>query len=127
MNSETVTLQIAKPTVEASIFPVDPLSAVVTSGVSDMVMFSLLGSIGIPLEMLALPAVFGSSPDRPFGVIKDSQLGFNYQERVVVITQEKLSRLPVGGGVTVPIPYIEPPDPSLGGALTLYLRVQRIQ
>jgi hypothetical protein len=125
MNSPTVQLQSSKPGVEASIFPVDPLAAVGTGAGTDMFVGSLLGSIGIPVEMLALPALIGISFDRPFGIASDSQLGFNYQERVVLITQEKLSGLPVGGGVTVPIRYLEPG--SLGGDLTLYLRVERIR
>ena len=124
MNSETMTRQSSNAAVTASTFPLDPASAVGT-GAGDMFVGALLGSIGMPAEMLALPAVLGISFDRPFGVIQDGALGFMYQERVVLITQEKLSSVPVGGGVTVPIQYTEPL--SLGGALTLYLRIQRIR
>lgn len=125
MNSETMARQKSNPAVTASTFPLDPASAVGTTA-GDMFVGALLGSIGIPAQMLALPAVIGISFDRPFGVIQDGALGFMYQERVVLVTQEKLSSVPVGGGVTVPIQYTEPPN-SLGGALTLYLRIQRIR
>ena len=126
MNSETMQRQRSSSTVVASTFPVDPL-AVVTTAPGEMLLGALLGAIGLPPEVLALPALVGISFDRPIGVMKDGQLGFIYQERVVLITQEKLSGVPVGGGVTVPIRYTEAGDASLGADLTLYLRVQRIR
>lgn len=119
MQSETIVSQTSKPALSWNVIPLDAGEAL-GEVVTEMLIW--------PLGALNLVAgVLGSSPDRPFGIARETTGGWVYQERVVVITQEKLAGLPVGGGVTVPIPYNDPPDQTLGGALTLYLRVQRIQ
>ena len=50
-----------------------------------------------------------------------------YQERLMLITREKLTSLNVGDGITAAIPFAEPIDPFLNGMYTLYIRVQRLQ
>jgi hypothetical protein len=64
--------------------------------------------------------------DRPIGLIEYQSVG-NYQERLLVITREKLASLAVGGGVTVAIPYGEPFNNMLNGLYTAYVRVERTQ
>jgi len=119
MKSTTIVSQTSKPVLTWGVIPFD---AGETLG--EMVAEMLIWPLG-PMNIVA--GVLGLSSDRPFGITKETTGGWLYQERVVVITQEKLASLPIGGGVTIPIQYNDPPDQTLGGALTLYLRVERIQ
>jgi hypothetical protein len=118
MTSSIVLLQTARPNLAYDIMPLD-----VGQVAGEVAKTMLLWPLG-PLNLVA--GVLGLSPDRPFGIARENPDTWLYQERVVVITQEKLAALTVGGGVTVAIPYTDPPDQTLGGALTLYVRVERI-
>jgi hypothetical protein len=66
--------------------------------------------------------------DRPLGLTA-APLIAPYDERVVLVTQERLSALTAAGNsIDLPIRYSEPnADPLLGGDYTLYLRVERTQ
>jgi hypothetical protein len=64
--------------------------------------------------------------DRPIGLSPAGDAAI-YQERLAVVTREKLSALTPGAGITVAVPFTEPVDGALGGSYTLYLRVERIQ
>jgi hypothetical protein len=118
MTSSIVLLQTAKTNVAWDILPLD--AGQVAGEVAKTMFLWPLG----PINLVA--GVLGSSPDRPFGIVKENADTWLYQERVAVITQEKLAGLPVGGGVTLAIPFTDPPDQTLGGAVTAYLRVERL-
>ena len=64
--------------------------------------------------------------DRPIGLNVYQSVG-NYQDRLLVITREKLESLAVGSGVTVAIPLAEPFNNQLNGLYTVYVRVERTQ
>lgn len=67
-----------------------------------------------------------ANTDRPIGLMPGGSV-LDYQDRLVVITREKLQSLAVGAGITVAVPFAEPFDGALNGLYTLYLRVERVQ
>lgn len=79
----------------------------------------LIGSYSWLMPLMA-------TTDRPIGLAPMQQAA-HYQDRVVVITREKLTALTPGTGTTIAIPFGEPMDNVLNGMYTLYLRVERIQ
>jgi len=64
--------------------------------------------------------------DRPIG-LSPAGNATSYQDRLIVITREKLHGLEPGAGLTVTIPLAEPADGVLDGSYTLFLRVERTQ
>ena len=64
--------------------------------------------------------------DRPIGLSEYQSVG-QYQDRLIVITHEKLAKLTVGTGTTLVIPFGEPANGKLNGLYQLYVRVERIQ
>jgi hypothetical protein len=64
--------------------------------------------------------------DRPIGLAPAQQAAHN-QDRVVVVTREKLTSMAPGTGNTIAVPFREPFDNFLNGIYTAYLRVERIQ
>jgi hypothetical protein len=68
---------------------------------------------------------FGPSNDRPIGMRAAFGV-FIYEERMAVITYEKVATMKSGEGVSIAIPLKEPPGLALNGDYTLYLRVKRL-
>jgi hypothetical protein len=64
--------------------------------------------------------------DRPIGLL-GGQNTTQYQDRMLVLTREKLSALTPGTSQLILIPFAEPVDGALNGLYTLYVRVERIQ
>jgi hypothetical protein len=71
---------------------------------------------------------FVQGNDRPIGLGRGGLLVVTYQDRFIVITQEKLASLKVGEGVNLVIFYAEPNNvTTLGAIYTLFVRVDRTQ
>lgn len=119
LTSPTVTLQYTNTSVTSAVVPLDPLTVAAPPAPTFM------GPVtnGYKIAVLA----FGPSSDRPIGMSTFGLGVVSYQERLMLITQEKLASLNVGDGVTLAIPYAEPIDIFLNGIYTLYVRVQRLQ
>jgi hypothetical protein len=75
--------------------------------------------------VLEMSFVTTNQMDRPIGLSSYQNVD-QYQDRVMVITREKLGALPVGGGVQLAIPFAEPRDNKLNGLYQLFVRVERI-
>jgi hypothetical protein len=79
-----------------------------------------------------LPVVIGISEatnggiDRPIGLAEYQNVD-QYQDRLVVITREKLASLAVGAGTTLVVPFGEPANGKLNGLYQMFIRVERIQ
>lgn len=76
--------------------------------------------------VMLMSSLSPTNMDRAIGLTEYQNLD-QYQDRIVVITHEKLVSLPVGGGVSLTIPYAEPYNNILNGLYQLYVRVERIQ
>ncbi len=101
------------------------LSSIVAPGDPTIQVANFLGG---PIGAYLLNALYGGTNDRdrPIGLI-DYQGSSKYQDRLVVITREKLASLAVGAGMTLPIPFAEPMNNRLNGLYTAFIRVERIQ
>jgi hypothetical protein len=76
--------------------------------------------------VMLMSSLSPTNMDRAIGLSEYQNLD-QYQDRLVVLTNEKLKSLPVGGGVSLTIPYAEPFNNILNGLYQLYIRVERIQ
>ncbi len=80
-----------------------------------------------PPVLFTLSDVNGNVLDRPIGLTAQPLVA-TYEDRFMVLTREKVAALATGAGTNLAIVYDEPMnDPFLGGAYTLYLRVERVQ
>jgi hypothetical protein len=71
---------------------------------------------------------FVQGNDRPIGLGRSGLNVVNYQDRFIVITQEKAASLKVGEGFTLPIFFAEPNSiTTLGAVYTLFVRIDRLQ
>lgn len=70
---------------------------------------------------------FAPETDRPVGLGSGGPAVVTYQDRFIVVTQERVAALGVGEGITLPMPYGEPVGTLTGAIYTLYVRVQRVQ
>ena len=114
----SITSQYSTPAVTFAVVPLSPLVAAAPPAPA----FTSAPTDGYKLADLAI----GPNSDRPVGM--RSNIGvLIYEERMSVITREKVNSLNAGDGVTIIIPFAETPELFLGGHYTLYLRVQRVQ
>jgi hypothetical protein len=118
MATKAVATQYTTTTVSSALVALDPL----TNAAPPAPSFSQPPSSGYKIAALA----FGPGSDRPIGMTAAPGV-LVYQERVTLITREKLYALNAGDGITIAIPFAEPIDVALSGIYTLYLRVQRTQ
>ena len=119
IQSPAVQNQLANASLMSLTVPVDPtFQTAVTVG---NIFAPMLG--GFLMEMSALSS---TQIDRPIG-LNEYQNVDQYQDRVMVVTREKLKSLPVGGGVQLAIPFPEPFNNRLNGLYQLFVRVERVQ
>ena len=69
---------------------------------------------------------FGPSNDRPIGMTAFPGV-FIYEERISVLTYEKVATMKTGDVLPMAVPLKEPTGLALNGDYTLYLRVKRLQ
>ena len=119
IQSPVVQNQLTSTTLTSLIVPVDPTFQDLTTLAN--VFAPMVG--GFLMEMSALSS---TQMDRPIG-LNEYQNVDQYQDRVMVITREKLLSLPVGGGVSLTIPFAEPYNGRLNGLYQLFVRVERVQ
>lgn len=110
--------QYASPGLTSALVPLDRLINVAPPAPT----FNSPATQGYKIAALA----FGPSSDRPIGMGAAPGV-LTYQERVMLLTREKVNTLGAGDGVTIAVPFAEPIDIALNGIYTLYVRVQRIQ
>jgi hypothetical protein len=118
MGSAAVTGQYGNPSLTSAVVPLSSLTTAAPPAPTFM------GPVTNGYKIAAL--AFGPSSDRPIGMSAVPGV-LIYQERVTLITREKVNSLNPGDGVTIAIPYAEPLDILLNGIYMLYLRVQRVQ
>jgi len=89
---------------------------------------ALIGTFlpGVLPVVIAISETTNNGIDRPIGLAEYSNID-QYQDRLVVITHEKLASLTVGTGTTLVVPFAEPMNGKLNGLYQLYVRVERIQ
>lgn len=119
LNTPAVQNQLSMSAVTSIVEPKDA-ALTIASTLTSVFTGGLVGNFGFMSTLL------NANIDRPIGLSPGGNAS-NYQDRLVVITQEKLAALTVGQGITVAIPFIEPADGILNGLYTLYLRVERTQ
>ncbi len=119
LSSPTVQRQLNTPTISSAVVPKNP-AVQVANALTTLFTGGLVGSFGF-ISMLAT-----ANLDRPIGLAPGGN-ATEYQDRLVVITREKLKTLQPGYGTTVSVPFAEPANGSLDGVYMLYLRVDRIQ
>ena len=119
IQSPAVQNQLASTSLMSLTVPVDPTFQ--TAVVVGNIFAPMLG--GFLMEMSALSS---TQMDRPIG-LNEYQNVDQYQDRVMVVTREKLKSLPVGGGVQLAIPFPEPFNNRLNGLYQLFVRVERVQ
>ena len=119
IQSPAVQNQLASTSLMSLTVPVDPTFQ--TAVVVGNIFAPMLG--GFLMEMSALSS---TQMDRPIG-LNEYQNVDQYQDRVMVVTREKLKSLPVGGGVQLAIPFPEPMNNRLNGLYQLFVRVERVQ
>lgn len=117
--SPAVANQFANPALTSAMIPEDPGLRIASSLVT-VFTGGLIGSYGFGGIMVQ------SRIDRPIGLTGGQQAA-HYQDRVVVVTREKLTSLVPGAGTTMAIPFAEPFNNFLNGIYTMYLRIERLQ
>lgn len=120
INSPAVQNQLTNTSLTSAMVPGDPALQTI-SIVANIFSGGIVGSY-----MLGASTIVTGLVDRPIG-LTPYQNADQYQDRVVVVTREKLASLAVGQGVTIAIPFWEPLDGQLNGVYTAYLRVERTQ
>jgi hypothetical protein len=75
--------------------------------------------------VMEMSLISATNMDRPIGLSSYQNVD-QYQDRVMVVTREKLASLPVGGGIQLAIPFAEPMDNHLNGLYQMFVRVERI-
>lgn len=120
LSSPAVQNQLANPNVTSAVMPGDNTLQTV-SAIANVFSGGIIGSY-----IVGATTIISNNVDRPIG-LAPYQNADQYQDRVVVVTREKLLSLAVGSGITIAIPFAEPYDQQLNGIYTLYLRVERVQ
>jgi hypothetical protein len=120
LGSPAVQNQLTNSSLTSAVVPGDPTLQTIAQ-VANFFTGGIVGSYMIGASTLVTAMV-----DRPIG-LAPMQNADQYQDRVVVVTREKLASLAVGAGFTIAIPFAEPYDQQLNGVYTLYMRVERIQ
>jgi hypothetical protein len=120
LGSPAVQNQLANPNLTSAVVPGDNALQVV-SALANVFSGGIIGSY-----FLGASTIVTNHVDRPIG-LAPYQNADQYQDRVVVITREKLLSLAVGSGITIAIPFAEPYDNQLNGMYTAFLRVERVQ
>jgi len=120
INSPAVQNQLSNPSVTSAVVPGDPTLQTIAT-VANIFTGGVVGSY-----LLGATTLITNQVDRPIG-LTPYQNADQYQDRVVVVTWEKLQSLAVGAGISIAIPFAEPFDNQLNGIYTAYLRVERIQ
>ncbi len=120
LNSPAVMNQLSNSNLTSAMVPGDPTLQTVAQ-IANIFSGGVVGTYLIGATTLITATV-----DRPIG-LTPYQNADQYQDRVVVVTREKLASLAVGSGITIAIPFAEPFDRQLNGMYTAYLRVERIQ
>lgn len=117
--SPAVVNQLTSPTLASAVLPNDP-GYQIASSLTTVFTGGLIGSYGFA------GLLFQAQVDRPIGLAPGQQAA-NYQDRVVVVTREKLTSLAPGAGMTIAVPFWEPYNNFLNGVYTAYVRVERLQ
>ncbi len=120
LTSPAVVNQLARAEVTSAMMPPHSQGDVVANLYATILTGGVAGSYSLPSL-----AKMGEL-DRPIGLTPFQQ-ATHYQDRVVVITHEKLASLRPGMGTTIAVPFAEPMDNFLNGMYTAYVRVERIQ
>ena len=118
--SPAVQNQFAVAGVTSAVVPGDPALQTVAQ-VANFFSGGIIGSYLLTVNSLVTGGI-----DRPIG-LTTYQNADQYQDRVIVVTHEKLASLAVGAGFTMAIPFAEPMDGQLNGLYTTYVRIERIQ
>lgn len=119
LSTPAVRLQLGTSTITSAVVPKDP-ALQVAKALTTVFTGGLVGSFAL------VSALTTANLDRPIGLSPAGDAS-DYQDRLVVVTREKLSGLTPGAGITVAVPFAEPANGMLDGLYTLYLRVERIQ
>jgi hypothetical protein len=120
IGSPAVQNQLTNSSLTSAVVPGDNALQVV-SALANVFSGGIIGSY-----LLGTTTIVTNHVDRPVG-LAPYQNADQYQDRVVVVTREKLTSLAVGSGITIAIPFAEPMDGQLNGIYTAYLRVERVQ
>ncbi|HEY5552202.1 MAG TPA: hypothetical protein VIK52_09945 [Opitutaceae bacterium] len=119
MSSSVVSDQFSSATISS---PVAPISQLVVAAPPAPTF------IGLPSDSYKMAIlIFPPGEDRPIGLGQAGPGVVTYQDRLVVITQEKLASLNVGDGTMISLLYAEPIDLFLAGQYTLYVRIERTE
>jgi hypothetical protein len=119
LSTPVIQKQLGTPTITSAVIAKNP-AAPVAKALTTMFTGGLVGSFSLSSMLTA------ANVDRPIGLTPAGSSA-DYQERLVVVTREKLAGLMPGTGMTVAVPFAEPADGVLDGSYTLYLRLDRIQ
>lgn len=119
LSTPVVLKQLGTPTITAAMIPQNP-AAQVAKALTTVFTGGLVGSFSLSSMLTA------ANVDRPIG-LSPAGSSSDYQDRLVVVTREKIAALTPGTGITVAVLFAEPADGVLDGSYTLYLRLDRIQ
>jgi hypothetical protein len=120
LNSPAVQNQVLNTNLTSAVMPGDPTTQTI-SQIANIFSGGIIGSY-----IIGASTIITSLLDRPIG-LAPYQNGDQYQDRVVVVTREKLLSLLPGSGMTLAVPFAEPFDGQLNGLYTAYVRIERIQ
>jgi hypothetical protein len=118
-STPAVTIQMTTPTITSFVTPRNN-AVLIASALTSLFTAGLVGQFGF------VSALINSRMDRPIGLASGGNVT-DYQDRLMVVTREKLAALTPGMGIIVAVPFPEPNDAFLQGLYTVYLRVERIQ
>jgi hypothetical protein len=119
IGSPVVQNQLGNSSLTSLVVPADPTLQTAATAINVFAPF-------IGMWVLQVSSMTPTLMDRPIG-LTEYQNTDQYQDRVTVITHEKLVSLPVGGGVSLTIPFAEPMNGKLNGLYQLFVRVERVQ
>lgn len=119
IQSPAVQNQLASTSLMSLTVPADP--SLQTAAIVMNIFTGMIGSYVMEMSALSSTAM-----DRPIGLTEYQNVD-QYQDRVMVVTREKLRDLPVGGGVSLTIPFPEPYNNRLNGLYQMFVRVERVQ
>jgi LCCL domain len=120
LQSSPVQIQFQNPNVTSALPPANP-GLVPANKTEEVFANALNAGFGM------MTALLGVSVDRPIGLGPYSTNATQYQDRLVVVTHEKMVAVPVGGYTVVAVPFWEPADGVLNGVYTLYVRIDRLE
>jgi hypothetical protein len=84
-------------------------------------------ALGTPVD-IALADLLASVKDHPIGtyLVGNPAIHGRYDDRLIILTREKLAGMAVGGYQIIPIQYTESQTTYTQGHYTLYLRIDRL-